>query len=210
MSTQVQERTGTRVIVRATVLIAALSVLGALLGLFRDLLLAQLFGATADTDAFLVSWTVPETASPLLIEGSMAFLMVPIFVRALRDHDSLAPVVRATLPRIAAVLAAVAVVVALTAPLLVHALAPGLADPELAVRCTRITAVTVFMFGLAGYMGAALRSAHAFGWQASIYVAYNLGILGALLLLHVPLGVTSAAIGVAIGSMLMVVVPEVL
>lgn len=206
MSTQVQERTGTRVIVRATVLIAALSVLGALLGLFRDLLLAQLFGATADTDAFLVSWTVPETASPLLIEGSMAFLMVPIFVRALRDHDSLAPVVRATLPRIAAVLAAVAVVVALTAPLLVHALAPGLADPELAVRCTRITAVTVFMFGLAGYMGAALRSAHAFGWQASIYVAYNVGILGALLLLHVPLGVTSAAIGVAIGSMLMVVV----
>ena len=75
--------TTTRTIVRATVLTAVLSVLGALLGLLRDLLLAGFFGATGETDAFLVAWTVPETASPLLIEGAMAFLMVPIFVRAL-------------------------------------------------------------------------------------------------------------------------------
>jgi putative peptidoglycan lipid II flippase len=203
--TQVRETT-TGVIARATVLASALTVFGAALGLLRDLLLARFFGATGQTDAFLVAWTIPETASPLLIEGAMMFAMTPIFVRALAEQGGLAPVVRATLPRIAGALAVIAGVVALAAPLLVRLLAPGLAEPATAVRCMRATAVTVLTFGLAGYLGAALRSKHVFGWPASIYVAYNIGILGSLVLLHEPLGVFSAAIGVAVGSILMVAV----
>jgi putative peptidoglycan lipid II flippase len=197
---------GSGLIVRATMLAATLTVLGALFGMARDLLLARYFGATGQTDAFLVAWTVPETASPLLIEGAMAFLMVPIFVRALADQTGLSAVVRATLPRLIAFLSAAALITALAAPMLVHVLAPGLADPALAVRCTRITAITVLAFGLAGYLGAALRSAHLFGWATSIYIAYNVGILGAMLLLHRTLGVQSAAIGVAIGAVFMVAI----
>lgn len=193
-------------IVRATVLAAALTVLGNVLGLLRDLLLARFFGATGQTDAFLVAWSVPETASPLLIEGAMTFLMVPIFVRALARQGSLGAVVRSTLPRITGVLALAAAGVALAAPLLVNLLAPGLAEPDLAVRCTRATAITVLAFGLAGYLGAALRSVHVFGWPAAIYTAYNLGILASIVLLHRQLGVLAAAIGVAVGSVLMVAV----
>ncbi|HEU4349356.1 MAG TPA: lipid II flippase MurJ [Actinoplanes sp.] len=193
-------------IARATTLAAALTIAGAVLGLLRDLLLARFFGATGETDAFLVAWTVPETASPLLIEGAMTFLMVPIFVRALAEPGGLGAVVRATLPRIAVLLAITAGAVALAAPVLVAVLAPGLAEPDLAVRLMRITAVTVLTFGLAGYVGAALRSAHVFGWPASIYVAYNVGILGSMMLLHKPFGVLAAALGVALGSLLMVLV----
>ena len=182
MSDQAAATSG--LIVRAAVLTTVLTVLGSLLGLLRDLLLARFFGATASTDAFLVAWTVPEAATPLLIDGAMAFLMVPIFVRALTEHTSLAAVIRATLPRVAALLALAAIVVALGAPILVHLLAPGLADPDLAIRCTRITAVTVLTFGLAGYLGAALRSRHRFGAAAAIYVTYNVGILTAMTLLH--------------------------
>lgn len=205
-TTQQVRQSGARLIVRATVLAAALTVLGSVLGLVRDLLLARFFGATGQTDAFLVAWTVPETASPLLIEGAMTFLMVPIFVRSLHEQGSLRPVVRATMPRIAGLLAVAAAVVALAAPYLVHLLAPGLVEPGIAVRCTRVAAVTVLMFGLAGYLGAALRSAHVFGWPASIYIAYNVGILGCMLLLRQQLGVVAAAIGVAAGSVLMVAV----
>ena len=193
-------------IVRATTLTAALTLAGSALGLLRDLLLARFFGATGETDAFLVAWTVPETASPLLIEGAMAFLMVPIFVRALAEPGGLGAVVRATLPRIACLLAVTAGAVALAAPLLVGLLAPGLDETGLAVRCMRVTALTVLTFGLAGYLGAALRSAHVFGWPASIYVAYNVGFLGAMLLLHSSVGVLAAALGVAVGSVLMVAI----
>jgi putative peptidoglycan lipid II flippase len=194
----------TGLIVRATAVTAVLTVLGSLLGLLRDLLLARFFGATSHTDAFVVAWTVPETASPLLIEGAMALLMIPIFVRAVAEQGGLGGVVRASLPRIGIVLAVTTAAVTLLAPQLVDLLAPGLAEPDLAIRCMRVTAVTVLTFGLAGYLGAALRSSHVFGWPASIYVAYNVGILGSMALFHEQLGVFAAAIGVAVGSVLMV------
>jgi len=42
------------------------------LGLVRDLLLAAFFGVNGSTDAFLVAWTLPENAVPLLIDNAMA------------------------------------------------------------------------------------------------------------------------------------------
>lgn len=58
-------------------------------------------------------------------------------------------------------------------------------------------------FGVAGYLAAALRAHHCFTAPAGIYVAYNVGILGVLLSCHALWGVRSAAIGVALGSLLM-------
>ncbi|MFJ9846183.1 lipid II flippase MurJ [Kitasatospora sp. NPDC101155] len=189
---------------------AVLSAAGSGLGLLRDLLLARYFGANQGTDAFLVAWTVPETAAPLLIEDAMSFLMVPAFALALvlREEDPDAPdpvrqLVRATLPWLLLALSGLALAAALGAPQLVELLAPGLRDPGLAVDCTRITAITVLPFGLVGYLAAALRAHHCFTAPAGIYVAYNLGILALLQGFHGHLGVRSAAFGVALGSLLM-------
>ncbi|AUY49326.1 lipid II flippase MurJ [Streptomyces sp. CB01881] len=189
---------------------AVLSAAGSGLGLLRDLLLARYFGANQGTDAFLVAWTVPETAAPLLIEDAMSFLMVPAFALALvlREErpdgpDPVRQLVRATLPWLLLALSALSLGTALGADRLVDLLAPGLADPGLAVTCTRITAFTVLPFGVAGYLAAALRAHHRFTAPAGIYVAYNLGILGVLLSCHALWGVRSAAIGVALGSLLM-------
>ena len=189
---------------------ALLSAAGSALGLLRDLLLARYFGANQGTDAFLVAWTVPETAAPLLIEDAMAFLMVPAFSLALvlREEDPQGPdpvrqLVRATMPWLLAALCALSLGAALGAPQLVELLAPGLPDPGLAVTCTRITALTILPFGLAGYLGSALRAHHNFTAPAGIYVVYNLGILAVLLSANAVWGVRSAAVGVAVGSLLM-------
>ncbi|MEV0532806.1 lipid II flippase MurJ [Kitasatospora sp. NPDC050463] len=189
---------------------AVLSAAGSALGLLRDLLLARYFGANQGTDAFLVAWTVPETAAPLLIEDAMSFLMVPAFALALvlrEEHpdgpDPVRQLVRATLPWLLLALTALSLGAALGAPQLVDLLAPGLADPGLAVTCARITACTVLPFGVAGYLAAALRAHHSFTAPAGIYVAYNVGILGVLLGCQALWGVRSAAIGVALGSLLM-------
>jgi len=192
---------------RAAVLTVAITLSGSLLGLGRDLLLARFFGATGATDAFLVAWTVPETAFPLVVEGALAFLLVPLFSRALAEAGT-GPAVRdlvaATAPRILAVLATASAMVAVAAPVLVHLIAPGLADPALAVTCTRLTAVTVLTFGMAGYLSAALRAHHVFGAPATIHLAYNTGILALVWLLHGRFGIVSAAAGVALGSCFMV------
>ncbi len=195
---------------RAALVTAVLSVAGSVLGLVRDQALARLFGAGGETDAFLVAWTVPEFAATLLIEDGLAFALVPMFSLALARRargapgDQVRALVASTLPRLALAFAAVGALVAAAAPVLVRALAPGLPDQALAVDCTRLTATCVVSFGLAGYCSAALRAHRRFLAPAAIYVAYNTGIITAMFVLGGRWGVRSAAVGVAVGGVLMV------
>ena len=132
-------------LVRAAVITVVITLSGSVLGLVRDLLLARYFGADGGTDAFLVAWTVPETAFPLVVEGAMAFLLVPLFSRALADgrreprerggRHAAAHRGGAGRSRRSPVAAG--------APLdRPRSSRPGLADPQLAVTCTRLTALT--------------------------------------------------------------------
>jgi len=200
------EGSGERGLARAAGVTAALTVAGSLLGLVRDQAVAHLFGAGPESDAFLVAWTVPEIAATVLIEDAMALLMVPAFSAVLARGAGTRSLVRGTLPRLLALLGVLTAGLAAGAPLLVELLAPGLADPRTAVACTRLTALTVFTFGLAGYVSAALRAQRRFVPPAAIYVAYNVGIVATLLALHGRYGVRAAAAGVAVGGALMVLV----
>ncbi|GAA0682095.1 lipid II flippase MurJ [Kitasatospora atroaurantiaca] len=219
-----------RTLARAFGITAVLSVAGSLLGLARDLVLARYFGAGRETDAFLVAWSVPETAAPLLIDSAMPLLMLPAFSAALASRrspvgpdphpalphdpqsvtaagpvDPVPALVLATLPRLCLLLTLLSSVTWLGAPSVVALLAPGLHDPALAVTCTRFTATTVFFFGLAGYLSAGLRAHQHFTAPAAVYTAYNTGILITVVLTHGSLGIRAAALGVAVGSLLMVV-----
>ncbi|MEU5979850.1 lipid II flippase MurJ [Streptomyces sp. NPDC047315] len=196
---------------RAAAVTAGLTVAGALLGLVRDQAIAQIYGASVDSDAFLIAWTVPEMAATLLIEDAMALLLVPAFSHALARRaahgpDPVRTLVGSTFPKLFAVLAATTGVLMVFTPQFVAALAPGFADPELAVDCTRLTALTVLTFGLAGYFSAALRAHGRFVPPAGVYVAYNTGIIATTISLHALWGVRAAAAGVAVGGALMVLV----
>jgi len=206
---------------RAAAATAVLTVVGAVLGLVRDQAIARYFGASHASDAFLIAWTVPEMAATLLIEDGMALLLVPAFSLALTRRadaeaakgteaaggpapDPARELVAATLPRLCVLLMAGAALLMAGAPWVVGVLAPGLADPALAVDCTRLTAVTVLTFGITGYFSAALRAHRSFLPPAGVYVAYNIGIIGMTLALHSVWGVRAAAAGVAVGSVLMI------
>ncbi|UJV46891.1 murein biosynthesis protein MurJ [Streptomyces sp. AMCC400023] len=199
-----------RFLARATLVTAALTAAAALLGLGRDQALSYLFGAGSETDAFLVAWTVPEFAATLLIEDGMAFVLVPAFSVAVarRARGGVGDPVRAllvsTLPRLTLAFVAAAMLVIVGAPYLVEALAPGLPHPELAVDCTRLTGTCALSFGLAGYCSAALRAHRRFVAPAAIYVAYNVGIITAMFVLGGRWGVRAAALGVAVGGVLMI------
>ncbi|MFF4868174.1 murein biosynthesis integral membrane protein MurJ [Streptomyces sp. NPDC000961] len=206
------EAQGRGFLAKAAAVTAGLTAVGAVLGLVRDQILAGYFGAGAATDAFLVAWTVPEFASTLLIEDAMALILVPAFSRALARRgdgaldDPVRALVRGTLPRLTLTVGLAAVLLVVAAPLIVTALAPGLPDPALAVDCTRLTATCVLSFALVGYCSAALRAHGRFLPPAMIYTAYNVGIIGTILVLREPWGVRSAAVGVAVGGVLMVLV----
>lgn len=192
----------------AAALVFVVTTFGRLLGLVRDLVIARYFGASADTDAFLVAWMIPETVSSLLLDGAIVFVLVPLFARELEKEGTIRNLLPRTLPSVAAVLVVLSAAVALSAPWTVPLLAPGLsASTELlAVRMVGIASITIFFIGLAGYARAALNSHQIFGVPAAVYAGYNLGILGSILLLHERLGIYSAALGLALGSALMLLV----
>lgn len=198
-----------RGLVRAAVVSGVLTVAGAVLGLLRDQTIAHLFGASSESDAFLIAWTVPELAATLLIEDAMALLLVPAFSHALarrEDPEAVRELVSATFPRLFAVLVGVAALLMAGAPLVVRLLAPGFGDPQLAVECTRLTALTVLTFGVTGYFSAVLRAHGSFLAPAAVYTAYNAGIIATTLALHSLWGVRAAAAGVAVGGALMILV----
>ncbi|WP_079249476.1 lipid II flippase MurJ [Streptomyces sp. IMTB 2501] len=202
-----------RFLAKATLISAALSVAGSLLGLGRDQALAHFFGAGAETDAFLVAWTVSETAATLLIDAGMAYVLVPAFSVALARRgrvsgggDPVRALVAASLPRLCLGLAAVSVALIAGAPLVVSLLAPSLPDASLAADCTRLTSTCVLTFGLAGYCSAALRAHGSFVAPAAISVALNIAIITTLFGLGAHWGVRAAALGVGLGGCLMIVV----
>ncbi|MFJ1644648.1 lipid II flippase MurJ [Streptomyces sp. NPDC088258] len=203
-----------RFLARAALLTALLTAAGSALGLLRDQTIAHLYGAGPDTDAFLVAWTVPEVSATLLIEDAMALILVPAFSLALArratrsapEPDPVRQLTRSTLPRLFLALSAAAALLALAAPWAVAVLAPGLPETRLAVACTRLTATSVFTYGLAGYFSAALRAHGNFVAPAAIYVASNIGIIGTMLAVRDRGGVTVAAAGVGVGGVLMVLI----
>ncbi|MEU3045522.1 lipid II flippase MurJ [Streptomyces sp. NPDC006984] len=197
-----------RGLARAAAVTGVLTVAGAVFGLVRDQTIAHLFGASAQSDAFLIAWTVPEMASTLLIEDAMALVLVPAFAHALaaRDPGAVRELASATFPRLFAVLTCVAALLMVGAPQVVRLLAPGFGDPALAAECTRLTALTVLTFGVTGYFSAALRAHGSFLRPAAVYTAYNIGIIATTLALHHLWGVRAAAAGVAVGGVLMILV----
>lgn len=186
----------------------AVTTLGRLLGFVRDLVIARYFGAGVETDAFLIAWMVPETVSSLLLDGAMGFVLVPLFARELGKGVPMKDLLARTLPPVLAALSAVSAAVAVSASWIVPLIAPGLsASAELsATKMVWIASTTIIFIGLAGYARAALNAHQIFGVPSAVYAGYNLGILGSVLLLRERLGIYSAALGLAFGSALMLLV----
>ena len=202
------------VLLHGTVITGVAFGVSTVLGLVRDLLLAAFFGVNGTTDAFLVAWTLPENAVPLLIDNAMALLMIPVFTRALRERaeagtgsgdprDPVGQLVAATLPWLVGILVALSVLVMVTAPWLVAGLFPGLADAPLAVSAVRTIAASLVFIGIAGYFAAALRAQLVYGPPALINIAMNVGIIGLVLMAHRRWGVLAAVLGATAGAALM-------
>ncbi|MCL0052648.1 oligosaccharide flippase family protein, partial [Peptococcaceae bacterium] len=67
-----------QVIVRATFVIALINLLSKVLGFIRDMVIAHQFGATGETDAYLVAYTIPYILMNILALA-LATVVVPVF-----------------------------------------------------------------------------------------------------------------------------------
>lgn len=176
-------------------LVFVTGVLARLLGLLREILIANEFGVSAQLDFVYLGLSVP-LALAVGIGGSLVRATVPIASRL--DDRAFAGLARAGTQRLFRTMTPVALGLALTSPLWVHLLTIGSARGpswELYVSAFFgcLALVTVGVTGLLGGLANG-RGNHV---TTSINpLTYNLIVIGAIVLLHRPLGVLSILAGV--------------
>jgi len=187
----------------AAFLIVAGTVLSRILGFVRETVIAYRFGATAQTDAFLVASIVPMVLSGM-VAGTVAVALVPVFTEArMKKGEEEAWTIASTVINLTAVaLVAAAVLFVFAAPVIVPSLGPGLA-PEtkaLAVQLSRLLAPAIILIGLVGLVAALLNAYRHFIYPAFAGLLYNFGMIGGALFLGSLIGISGLAVGLLIGA----------
>lgn len=175
------------------------------LGLVRQIVIANFFGASGEVSAWRVAAAVPTMIYDLLIEGMLSAALVPVFSEYLATRP------RAELWRLASVVLSVAAVVLGAVVLLLEALAPQVAwimgggfPPELLTLTTRFIRLMLpaaVIFGLAGVLVGLLYACKVFTFPAISGAVFNLGIVLAAPLLAHRLDIYSLCVGVLLGAL---------
>jgi putative peptidoglycan lipid II flippase len=158
-----------------------------ILGLARDQIFAALFGGGRLMDAFTVAFRIPNLLRDLFAEGALSTSFITTFSKTIATEGDqaawkLANKV-ATLTVI--VLSSITVIGIITAPWLVHVLAPGFVGDKavLTITLTRIMYPFILLVSLAALVMGMLNAKEVFGMPAMASSFFNLGsIVGGLLL----------------------------
>lgn len=147
---------------KSTSLVSLMTFISRILGFVRDMIAAQIFGATAAVDAFYVAFKIPNFMRNLFAEGSFSQAFVPVLAnyRAKREHDEIKKFIRHMGGVLGGVLLIVTIAGILGAAGVVKVFAPGL-DPyryQLATDMLRITFPYLMLISLTAFSGAILNT----------------------------------------------------
>ena len=174
-------------LLKSTATVGANTVFSRILGFVRDMVIARVFGASLNTDAFFVAFRLPNFLRRLFAEGAFSQAFVPV-LSEYRDQQGEAAV-RGLAAHVSGALGAVLLLVTaagvLAAPLLVAIFAPGfLADESkysLTVQMVRITFPYLLFISLTAFAAGVLNTYGRFGVPAFTPVMLNLALIGAAL-----------------------------
>jgi putative peptidoglycan lipid II flippase len=192
-------------IARSAGVLALGSVASRALGLARETLIADLFGATGPVSAFRLASRVPIMIYDLLIGGMLSAALVPVlsdYARSERRHE-LWSAASAILSILGMLLALLVVALELFASPVAWLLGGGFDAGLLAIliHSLRILTPAVFFLGMAGGVTAILYALQRFTAPAFGGAMFNLGIVITVSVLAARLDVYSLSIGILLGSL---------
>ncbi|MDO8671536.1 MAG: murein biosynthesis integral membrane protein MurJ, partial [Dehalococcoidia bacterium] len=193
-------------IARAALVIMLGNVISRLLGLVREQVIAGLFGASSQVDAFTAASRIPTTVYDLLIGGMISAALVPVFsdYAGKEREDDFWHLVSVVLNVAALVLALAMLVLAVLAPQIMGLFAAGYeADVrELSIGLVRYMLPAAFFMGVSGVLTAVLYSRQNFTLPALCIALFNASLIVAALLLHERFGIYSLVVGMVMGTFL--------
>jgi putative peptidoglycan lipid II flippase len=195
----------------AAIVVSAGVIISRVLGQLREVIFAQLLGASQVTDQYVAAFRIPDFMNYLLAGGFLSITFIPIFSRYLADDDedggwdALTAIIR---PLVAAIVA-LTVVGWLLAPSIISKLYPEFTPIQIAntIRLTRIV-LPAQIFFVTGALFSAVQYAKGVFWIPTLApIIYNVSIISGGVLFAVITGnpdpegfIWGALIGAAIGN----------
>ncbi len=169
-------------------LVGFLTLLSRIVGYLRDVVVAALFGAGFQTDAFYVAFRIPNLLRRLFAEGSLAAIFVPIFSEYLESGDrrEAKNALRSVFTVLLIILVFVVVLGVVFSPWLVKLFAYGFDQKtfDLAVYLNRLIFPYVLFISLTALAMGVLNSVRHFFAPAFSPVLFNLCIIASALFLY--------------------------
>lgn len=193
----------------AALVLAGTSFFSALLGLFRDRLLAGRFGVGGDLDIYYASFRIPDFINMVLIIGAIAAAITPIFSQHLvRSRKEAFLFLSNLLNVFLFFLIIISIILIIFVPQIISLIAPGFSSEkkELTVLLTRIMFLSPILLGVSNIISSILRVFQRFFITSLAPVLYNVGIILGILFFAPLMGLQGLAWGVVLGSFLHILI----
>lgn len=171
-------------LLRSSGVVGVMTMTSRVLGLIRDIVIANYFGSGGAADAFFVAFKIPNFLRRLFAEGAFSQAFVPVLseYRSQRSLEDVRHLVQRVCGSLGAVLLLVTLLGVIGAPLLTFVFAPGFyhADVdkfELASTLLRMTFPYLLLISLTAFCGAILNSYERFAIPAFTPVLLNVVLI---------------------------------
>ena len=172
--------------------------------LFFSGFLSAFFGATVATDAYYLSFSIPDLFLQLTLAGGLTSAIVPLLSAEEREPAFGGPpaVARSLLEGYTVLAAAAAALGVIIMPWLIARLAPGFDTPtqRLATNLGRVMILSLPFLTAAAVATGYLNFRRSFAIPALRPAVQSLAVIGGVILLYRRFGVYSAAGGVTVGA----------
>lgn len=167
-------------ILRSTIVMAIITTISRILGMFRDIGLVLFFGSTAWVlDAFYFAFTIPNLFRRLLGEGALSAAFLPEFVHAREENDDSSTLASSVLTLLLIVASSIAVIGSVGCYVVSTSSTLDIRVKTVLILLAIMLPFMVFVCTSA-LMGAILQSFRAFAIPAAMSILLNLSILGSL------------------------------
>ena len=190
----------------AAFVLAFFAVLSQLLGLFRDRLLAHLFGAGSTLDVYYAAFRIPDLIFVSIASTVSLFIVIPLLAARAEEGDAAGRKFMENLVGVfSVVIIAVSVIAFIATPRALFFLFPVLADGPFGadlIAMTRILLLSPILLGLSNLLASITQLERCFFVYALSPTLYNIGIIAGVLFLFPFFGLPGLAWGVVIGTLL--------
>jgi putative peptidoglycan lipid II flippase len=189
----------------ASLIMMASVFLSRVIGLFREMVIANADGVNASVDAYQIAFVLPEILNHIVASGFLSVVFIPIFSRYLAEDREAEgwTVFSIILNGFGSLLLLLIILGEWFAPELVGIVAPGIKNPAVkadAIYMTRIILPAQFFFFTGGMLTAVQFAKERFAIPALAPLIYNAGIIVGGVLLHQRFGMAGFSWGVLAGS----------